>query len=265
MVVDETLLNTLAKFGFSQYEAKVYMALIKIGASNAYTVSKESGVPRARVYDVLEGLSKRGMVMFEDVGNGKMIYSPVPVKVFLERVRSSWKTDFDYASRELRELESSENPRESYISVINGGAAIIAFCKSLIGEAERKVVVSMNGYMYQSLQQELLEARERGCILAGVTFTPDTPIPPLERHHDRKTHRKKDRANWFILSTDSQNLFYGHSAEYDDSAFFTTDLTHVYLLEDYIYHDVILNRLTQKDISQNIVDPIIEDVLPYFE
>lgn len=265
MTSEDVLLTKLANFNLSPYEAKVYVALLKIGASNAYTVSKESGVPRARVYDVLEGLSRRGIVMVEDCGEGKLTYSPVPVKVFLERVKSAWSSDFDFIAENLQEIETAERPRVSYISVVNGKAAILAFCTTLLQGAKKKVFVSLNDYMYHALLDELQGVKNRGCILAGVTFTDEAPFPPLKRHHGGKTHLTRDKRNWFILSIDSQEMFYGHSAEYDGNAFYTNDLTHIYLLEDYIYHDIILNCLSEKKLSPDPVSPIMQEILPLFE
>ena len=48
----DTMLDKLQKFGLNLYEAKAYASLLKIGTSNAYKISKESGIPRARIYDV---------------------------------------------------------------------------------------------------------------------------------------------------------------------------------------------------------------------
>ncbi|ETJ28254.1 Transcriptional regulator, TrmB, partial [human gut metagenome] len=31
-----------------------YISLLKYGTANAYRISKESGIPRSRIYDVLE-------------------------------------------------------------------------------------------------------------------------------------------------------------------------------------------------------------------
>lgn len=43
-------------------EVKVYLALLKIGSASAIDISKKSGVHRVNVYDILEGLTKKGLV-----------------------------------------------------------------------------------------------------------------------------------------------------------------------------------------------------------
>ena len=82
----DTMLDKLQKFGLNLYEAKAYASLLKIGTSNAYKISKESGIPRARIYDVLESITKRGLAMVEESSENVKIYTPVPSKIFLEKI-----------------------------------------------------------------------------------------------------------------------------------------------------------------------------------
>ncbi|WP_018704132.1 helix-turn-helix domain-containing protein [Anaeromusa acidaminophila] len=54
----DTLCQELQTFGLTQYEAKTYLALLRLGRSNAYKVSKTAGVPRTRIYDILNALAE---------------------------------------------------------------------------------------------------------------------------------------------------------------------------------------------------------------
>ena len=49
----------LAAIGFTEYEAKVYLALLEENPSTGYQLSKLSGVPRSMVYDALRRLHAR--------------------------------------------------------------------------------------------------------------------------------------------------------------------------------------------------------------
>lgn len=46
------IVQQLKKIGFNEYEAKSYVSLVKQGPVTAYQVSKDSGVPRARIYEI---------------------------------------------------------------------------------------------------------------------------------------------------------------------------------------------------------------------
>lgn len=54
--------NTLKELGFTDYETRVYIALVKAGPTTARDLSESSGVPHSRIYDVLTELENRGWV-----------------------------------------------------------------------------------------------------------------------------------------------------------------------------------------------------------
>lgn len=52
----------LEELGFNRHESKLYLILLDIGESSAVVLSKESGLHRRTVYDVMESLKKKGLV-----------------------------------------------------------------------------------------------------------------------------------------------------------------------------------------------------------
>lgn len=107
----DTMLDKLQKFGLNLYEAKAYTSLLKIGTANAYKISKESGIPRARIYDVLESITKLGLAMVEESSDNVKIYTPVPSKIFLERIKKEWESDYEEVKSDLYDLEAEEKSR----------------------------------------------------------------------------------------------------------------------------------------------------------
>lgn len=57
------LLAGLAATGFTEYEAKTYLALLREHSATGYRLSKKSGVPRSMVYEALGRLHARGAVL----------------------------------------------------------------------------------------------------------------------------------------------------------------------------------------------------------
>ena len=51
------LKDYLTQIGFSEYEAKVYLALLHESPGTGYQLSKKSGVPRSMVYEALGRLA----------------------------------------------------------------------------------------------------------------------------------------------------------------------------------------------------------------
>lgn len=73
--------ETLLGFGLKPNEAKVYLALIKLGPSMAGKVAEISKVHRRTVYDVLESLIDKGLVSFIVKANRKCFEATNPKRL----------------------------------------------------------------------------------------------------------------------------------------------------------------------------------------
>ncbi|MEY8329605.1 helix-turn-helix domain-containing protein [Lachnospiraceae bacterium 48-33] len=261
MQIENSILDKLQNLGLNQYEAKAYSSLLKTGTANAYKISKESGIPRARIYDVMETLTNRGLAMVEESSENMKIYTPVPSKVFLEKTKKEWENNFDDVTNALRELETEANKQEIYVFTVKGKQNIVSYCKELLKEANRYVMISMWNQMYELLLPELEECRNRGCKILGVGHNIQNPIADIEMHHDGKYHDMPEKLRWFIISADGNRLLYGYSAETNRDAFYTEDTSHIYLLEDYILHDMVVNRLVSDKGNEEKLTSMMKEIL----
>ena len=66
----------LSDLGFTEYEARIYLALLKENPANGYQLSKRTGVPRSMVYEALGRLHARGAVL-KSGGARSTIYRPL--------------------------------------------------------------------------------------------------------------------------------------------------------------------------------------------
>ena len=73
--MENSILTKLAQLGFSDKEAKTYLASIKLGTSTIQTISNLSGVNRATTYLAVESLMKKGLM--SSVMKGKKRYFTV--------------------------------------------------------------------------------------------------------------------------------------------------------------------------------------------
>ena len=58
-------MTELGELGLSSYEEKVYRTLLVTGAVTAAELSEASGVPKGRIYDVLNGLEARKLIRLQ--------------------------------------------------------------------------------------------------------------------------------------------------------------------------------------------------------
>lgn len=240
----ENILQQLKKLGFNEYEAKSYVSLVKQGTVTAYQVSKDSGIPRARIYDVLSNLVEKGIVLKEEIEDGTK-YSPLPVDIFLKKAQSDWQSNYEAISDSLKRLETTEKKPDNRVMTLKDREMIISYCQALLKKAKKRVVISMWDDMYEMLKEDLQQTATRVTV-QGITLHVEDPVAHVDVHRITPFTETPSSEHWFILSIDAKEMIYGPSFKERSIAFYTDDPVHIYLLEDYVWHDVLVNRLVRR-------------------
>jgi sugar-specific transcriptional regulator TrmB len=97
----ESVVEKLQRVGLTQYEAKAYLALLNTHLSTATKVSEKSGVPRTKIYSVLEALKHKGWVRVYS-GVPLLFQAVEPLKVF-EKVKGDLETFLQSVQATLKE------------------------------------------------------------------------------------------------------------------------------------------------------------------
>jgi len=66
----ESVVEKLQRIGLTEYESKAYLSLLRDHLNSAAKISEKSGVPRTKIYQVLESLEHKGWIQ---------IYSGIPL------------------------------------------------------------------------------------------------------------------------------------------------------------------------------------------
>lgn len=238
------LIQQLKQLGYTEYEAKAYIALTTQNPATAYQVSKVSGIPRARVYDTLNTLAEKGLVMKAETPD-QSLYTPIPVAVFLQRSTRHWQQTFDSMSEQLSQIERMEAAAQNKVLLVKDRQTILTYCQDLLKRAEKRVLLSMWDDVYDELREDLEQAAKQAQI-NGITLHVKQPLATLDQHRTTHFTETPTTAQWFILSIDGKEMMYGPSPNDRQLAFYTDDPVHIHLLEDYIWHDVLVNRLVKK-------------------
>lgn len=93
------MIDEIKKFGLNDYESRAYNALLSSNGSSAVEISRSSGIPRARVYDILLSLESKGFVT-KSSSKPIKYFSVQPSKVF-ETLAKFEKDNLDKALAEL--------------------------------------------------------------------------------------------------------------------------------------------------------------------
>ena len=119
----------LQQLGFSEYEARAYLALLQRNPLTGYELAKVSGLPRANIYAVLQKLEERGAVVRLEAPSGTR-YAPVAPTELTQRIASRFQDVLSATQQALKDLAAPADTE--HIWNIQGYAALIDHAHALI-------------------------------------------------------------------------------------------------------------------------------------
>lgn len=192
---------------FTEYEAKAYLALLEKAPLSGYAVARLSGVPRAKIYEVLDGMVARGDVIASY--SETVQYAPLPPRVLLQQRKKAAETAFQIAEQELEAYAASTLDRE-LIWDIAGREEIFERARDVIGRAQQRVMLHIWQEDASALREVLAAAAERGVEVFVIAYgEPDYPFARVY-HHDLTEEFMQERGGrWLVLSSDQREIVAG--------------------------------------------------------
>jgi Cd2+/Zn2+-exporting ATPase len=182
--VNMDLQKQLMQIGFTEYEAKVYLAMLSLYPATGYQLSKESGVPRSMVYESLKRLHAKGAAL-ETMEGRATLYRPLSPEALLTKHAEDISRLIGGLRSELNALY--EDQVDNRVWTIQGETAVGTYAAKLINEAQTELYLVLTDDALITLKPEISAAHERGVDL-NVLLTGDAPLdfghvayhPPLE-------------------------------------------------------------------------------------
>lgn len=239
---DATLLQDFKAVGFTEYEAKVYMQLLRSGAATAYEIAKESGVPRPNTYNALESLSKRGSVL--PVSENPRRYVANDPKAHLASIGRGTMALCDSLAEKLSQLAPPDDA--PYVWNVQGEIAMREKVDALIAECAHTLWIKASSDVLAAHTPALRAAAERGAHMLIVIFGDD---PELFRFtdrcavylHENTGVRMGSADNLFTMTVDHR---WAMTATPDGpAAFYTRNAAMVKMAETLIRHDYYMAEI----------------------
>lgn len=194
---------SLRDLGLSEYEVRVYRALLRAGPTTAKELSRASDVPMGRIYDVLSGLEGNGLVRSQSTSRPKK-YAAVEPETALERLledkrREAHETIDRYeeiVETLSGELESASPVEEEFWTATVGEEETVDLLLERLAAADQAIVIVADnrspqfdlGSVGDAITERLESAVDRG-VDVSVLMTPavvsELPESVGERYRSR--------------------------------------------------------------------------------
>jgi len=157
----------LQDLGFTLYEARAYVSLLEHHPVTRYELSKNSGVPRSAIYNVIIELEEMGVVSVQT--SDPETYVPLAVDKLFELLDRRFTAKIAEARKTLEHIEY-EPALDQFWNIV-GYDNMILKAKELIQQAEKSLFMSIWRQEFMLLEKELQAAVKRKVEVIIFSFT----------------------------------------------------------------------------------------------
>lgn len=237
-------IEKLVKLGFSEYEAKAYIALLKEHPATGYQISKISGIPRSMIYEVLGKLITRGAaLMLPKFGSTQ--YAPVPASELFTQMQRNHDDLVSSVREDLMTI--SEHSDLEYVWNLEGEKHIIAKAVAMISQAQTRIYLALLPATFPLLRYALEKAADDG--IKVVLYSSDdlklrggrTVVSPMSEHD-----LTEQEGLGFVLVVDSKEALIGEQLTGDNArASWTRSPIFVLIAEHHLRTDLYLPQILE--------------------
>jgi HTH-type transcriptional regulator, sugar sensing transcriptional regulator len=231
--------DQLSALGLTEYEAKVYIALLREHPATGYQLSKGAGIPRSMVYEALGRLEARGAVLKTNEDKATL-YRPVAPDTLLDRYEREARSRI----AELREtlVPLYQRQDEGKLWTFSGRREALSYAAELIGRAERELMLVLTDADVDALHAPLGAAHARGIAL-GVILTGGASfaLGQVVRHPQHETELHHITETLIVVADEHEVLIAsGHQTA---RATVTTNAQMVLIARQFIWMELFAQRI----------------------
>lgn len=242
---DAAILKKFKSIGFTEYEAKVYMQLLRKGPATAYEIAKESGVPRPNTYNALESLTKRGSVL--PVNENPRRYVAKDPQNHLTSIGRNTMALCEGLVEKLNQIKEADDA--PYVWNVHGEAAMHDKIDSLIEECHTTLWAKASTEVLARHADALRKAAERGVEMLIVVFGDNSDEFRFTEKchiylHENNGVRIGTADNMFTMTVDHREALTGTSEGL--AAFYTRNHAMIVMADTLIRHDYYMAKILER-------------------
>ncbi len=226
----------LVQLGYSEYEARAYVALLAENPLTAYEIAKKSGIPTSKIYEVIRKLENRGTVQSIHGEGAKMIV-PLAPDEFIHGFRSAIEDSLKGLKHDLGDMK--DGMERSYTWHIKEYEGLVHKVKRMISTTRLSLLLSTWPPEMTLFSDLLSMAEKRGVQCAIIHYgTPHIKLKQLYIHPTEDTIHAQKGVRGFTIVADGKEALNGTVAPQNTEAIWSMNTGFVMMAESYIRHDI---------------------------
>lgn len=265
-----SIIQDMKTLGLSEYEVKAYLSLLEQYPVNGYILSKKSGIPRSRIYEVLESLKNKQMV-FEEEDGKNILYQPIDPKLLISKFKQNFNNILSNIDEYVKKVYS-EGQKDNKLVIIKGRKNIMDFLNLLISDASKRIVLSIWEEEMNDIDKSLKDAINRGVAVKGIYFGKNNFFKELVTHRRIERYLSEKKERYMTVTIDGIHVLYGIISRGEESKVtWAKDAGFVNMSEDYICHDLMVNLYSnnlgknEREKYENFLDNVRKEYFNFSE
>ena len=233
----EKIARKMCDLGFTQYEAKAYVSLLQQYPATRYELSKNSGVPRSAIYDVINRLESYGAVSAISANPEK--YVPLPPDQFLKMLEQRYSQKIESFRNSLTDVKI--NIESEQLWNISGHQNLVSKAEEMIDGAQEALYISAWRSEVLQLEKKIRKAHDRGVKIVMFSFTEIPRIGLVYSYDIEEEELEKVWDHKIVIVRDHEELLMGEvNRKVEKKVAWTMNKAIVEIAQDYIVLDITL-------------------------
>jgi len=237
----EEIIVYMKKLGFTEYESKVYIALLSKHPATAYTISQASGVPHSRVYDIARRLIKKGAAIL--YGKNPDAFSPISPEELIQKLKKGQNRYINELEKNLNKITFTSN-YDPIWNISNRDEAL-RITRNIIKEAKQKIYLGIWDEELKSLLPEIRYSYNNGIqVFLLIYGKMDIDFGEVFYHWTEDLRGINELGRTIDCAVDSKYCISGSlGREVPCQIIWTRNMGLVKSIEEYIIHDFYLAEI----------------------
>jgi sugar-specific transcriptional regulator TrmB len=236
------LVEKLVQLGFSSYEARAYISLLKHHPVTGYELAKSSGIPPSKIYEVIAKLLSRSII--SPLSGKPTKYLPQDNRIFLKSLRANFHDTIDYLEKHLPTLGDIDI---DYVWNVNDMNNFMTMVKDIIRGAKNNIIVLGWDSELREIMGDLKKCKVKSKLAIIQFGSMNVDIGVVYNHGIEKVLESEKGGRMFSLVADGSNLLQGIFSESKTvRGIYTSHPSLVEMAIDHMVHEIYTTKMYDK-------------------
>lgn len=247
----KNIINNLMDFGFTKYEANIYIKLVELGKANGSRLAKTLNISKSTVYNALDSMYKNGYIFM--IPGTSIEYEPRTPKLLFKDLEKKFKDNLGELKVGLDKLEPKES--QEFFYKFDKIDTIKNIFIDMINNSKKEIYINSDFDLshYKEIFKSALDRNIR-IIIFSFNRVMDMGLP-IEIYSKSGVDENFQNPTRLMVVSDLKTSLVVTKKEDFMNAIYTNDKVFVKIIAEHIHADIYMTKISsvfKENFEENI-------------